>query len=305
LGVLRTFLKAKSVIAGFAFFFEALVQQETRLFPTFVSFTAHRKPLGRHTSYLLTKKPIFTMTSVQKMSVKTCALLPLLFAFCINLQAQHDHKKESTDKPAVHGMLILGMDKIYTSHLPMFHAPHDYQIILEVELDNAAKKTFLKDQAKHPEHTTYTIEPERFVLPDMVENPKPFKANLYRGHFERGGTKIISNATIKITRTVYFKKFIPGEAKSVSSDFILFGDGPARFLAHRISNKPDFEQIIQVQVPPAAFVRKEKLATIALDPTANVPIGVSGGEITVDDNGKKQSIVLLKQLYLEFGDLKE
>jgi hypothetical protein len=36
------------------------------------------------------------------------------------------------DQPAVHGMLLVGEETLYLSHLPMFHSPHNYQVILEV-----------------------------------------------------------------------------------------------------------------------------------------------------------------------------
>src|SRR3569623_786421 len=32
--------------------------------------------------------------------------------------------KPSTDKPSDHGMLVVGSDSVYLSHLPMFHSPH-------------------------------------------------------------------------------------------------------------------------------------------------------------------------------------
>ena len=36
-------------------------------------------------------------------------------------------------------MLVFGTEKVYFSHLPMFHAPHDYQAVIEVELPEATK----------------------------------------------------------------------------------------------------------------------------------------------------------------------
>jgi hypothetical protein len=39
------------------------------------------------------------------------------------------------DAPAVHGMVLFGgKQAAYVSHLPMFHAPHDRQLILKVAL---------------------------------------------------------------------------------------------------------------------------------------------------------------------------
>jgi hypothetical protein len=72
-----------------------------------------------------------------------------------------------------------------------------------------------------------------------------------------------------------------------------------QFLAHQISNKPDFEQIIEVKTNVNTFLKNEKFAILNLDKTQNNPIGVSGNALKVDE----KSIFLLKQLYIEFGDL--
>jgi hypothetical protein len=124
----------------------------------------------------------------------------IFFLFCCTIisKAQHIQHTMSNDKPSTHGMLLVGSEKIYASHLPMFHSPHNYQIILELELSKMDKQKYVIDKNKNLNYTTYTIEPETFVLPDMVNLPRPFKVNLYRGHFERGGIQILKNVTVKI-----------------------------------------------------------------------------------------------------------
>jgi hypothetical protein len=212
--------------------------------------------------------------------------------------AQHGHDVVASDKPSTHGMLIFGKEKIYASHLPLFHTPHDYQIILELELTAADKKKFIADQQQHPEFTTYTIEPEKFVLPDMIAKPRPFTINIYRGHFERGGTVIMKQVTVTIKQVIYFKKFNSTDAKDADAKYILFGNSKEKFAVHRISNKPDFEQIIMVQTNNAA---PQKFETIICS-EKNAPLGVSGNTIETAD---KRKLTLLKQLYLEFDDLKD
>jgi hypothetical protein len=223
----------------------------------------------------------------------------ILFAFIsANTFAQHDHSAMVTDKASTHGMLIFGTDKIYASHLPMFRTPHNYQIIIELTLDKTAKQKFIADQKLHPEYTTYTIEPEKFVLPDMINAKRSFKANVYRGHFERGGIKIADSINIKITNIVYFKKFDSTAAKHTEANFLVFGTSKEQFAIHQISNKPDFEQILQVKTSIA------KLETVSFS-TINNSVGVSSNTITVKINNKDVVVTLLKQLYLEFDDLKE
>ena len=40
----------------------------------------------------------------------------------------------AADEPATHGMLLFGQNQTYASHLPMFHTPHDYQLIMKIKL---------------------------------------------------------------------------------------------------------------------------------------------------------------------------
>src|SRR5262249_46637739 len=96
--------------------------------------------------------------------------------------------EDAGDKPAIHGMLMVGSKQIYLSHLLMFRSPHDYQAILEVDLGQPGNSAYLEDRNNHPLEKIYTLEPqERFVLPAMIQNPRDFSAKIYRGHFERGG----------------------------------------------------------------------------------------------------------------------
>jgi hypothetical protein len=224
----------------------------------------------------------------------------LLFVITFQINAQHENHKMSADKPSTHGMLLFGTEKIYASHLPMFHSPHNYQIILELELSKQDKQKYVSDKNKNTNYTTYTIEPEKFVLPDMIDNPKPFKVNLYRGHFERGGVEILKNITVKIMNVVYFKKFNTEESKSKTSDFILFGNDKEQFLAHEITNKPDFEQIIEIKTNLVNSIKNEKYGIVTLNSSENNPIEINSNEVLVN----QKPIILLKQLYLEFDDLK-
>jgi hypothetical protein len=227
---------------------------------------------------------------------KTLYLVLIIVCFALNLNAQPPHGSMSSDKPSGHGMLIFGTEKVYASHLPLFRTPHNYQIILELELDKTAKQKFISDQKLHPEFTTYTIDPEKFVLPDKIESKGSFKANLYRGHFERGGTKIADSIQIKIASVIYLKKFNEAETKPVQSTYLLFGNTKEQFAVHQITNKPDFEQIILVKTTLG-----RNLFEPAIFADSNSPVGISGNTISVGTN----SVVLLKQIYLEFDDLKD
>jgi hypothetical protein len=228
----------------------------------------------------------------------------ILISFFTFANAQEHHEKSTQDKPSTHGMLVFGKEKIYASHLPMFHSPHDYQIILELEFDKTTQTLFVTDQENNPEYSTYTIEPEKFVLPEMIHNPKPFKANLYRGHFERGGTKIASDINITIKTVIYYDKFNTNKARTAANTFISFGNEKENFIAHQISNKPDFDQIIQIKKANNILLENKKYEQIIVNKADNSPIGVGGNDMEVTNNSNLYTITLLRQLYLEFDDLK-
>ena len=213
----------------------------------------------------------------------------ILLIMSVRTTAQHN-MSSLPDKAAIHGMLIFGTQKIYASHLPLFHPPHDYQIILELQLDDLAKQKFITDQQNHPEYTTYTIEPEKFILPEMIASPRPFKVNLYRGHFERGGVQIAADLTVQIRQVIYFKKFTTAETRDAVAGFIVFGDNKERFAVHRISNKPDFEQIIQVKTE-GELLTADKYKLLTVVEAGNTPVGVSGNIIKMKDVNNSVNVV--------------
>lgn len=248
-----------------------------------------KKSYTLRTSYICPKK---------KQHMKSFTFLILLFFGFTHAQ----HHAAQQDKPATHGMLLMGTTVIYASHLPMFHSPHDYQIIVALELDAKTKQLFIEDQVQHPHYSCYTLEPEKFVLPEMMAQPRPFKANLYRGHFERGGTKIATDVVVSIQKVLYSSKFAPKATPTENGDFILFGNEKEQFLAHKITKSPAFDQVIQVTT--SLPWKNNSHYVVSGFSNEKKPLGVSSNTIEAKMDQNTISLVLLRQLYLEFEDLK-
>ena len=216
------------------------------------------------------------------------------------------------DRPAIHGMLIFGKDTIYLSHLPMFHQPHDYQVIVEATLETSGQQIYLQDRASHPEQLIYTIEPlEKFVLPDEMQNLKSFQATLFRGHFERGGVPIAENITIKVSSVVYFNHFDPQATKPNTLTYLLFGHPGEQYLAHWIVAKPDFDQIAAVEFgsPQNQALRSKQPYCFALQNghADDKPLEGADASIQVSDGSSSSVLHLIsfKEIYLEFDDLSD
>lgn len=221
--------------------------------------------------------------------------------------AQH-HSTGAPDKPSVHGMLFFGGVKspgIYISHLPIFHTPHDYQVLAEIEIPDDVRSVYRKSLKANPRQTVYTLVPEVFVLPEMLASPRPFKAELYAGHFERGGKTISEKFTVNFKRIIYQKKFEPQKKRSESASYLVFGDAAAQYAAHCITAKPDFDHILTLKnVPIAAEAFKTHNYLHCTVSQKNIPLKGSNFKAVSDVEPTKMLLKVDKSLYLEFDDLK-
>lgn len=151
------------------------------------------------------------------------------------------------DAPATHGMLLFGDKVTYASHLPMFHKPHDYQLIMKLSLVDASQSDALKiyELAKTKGETLFTIVPETMDLTLIMDgSKKTFSALLYQGHFERGGAKL-GPIAINVDKIIFSKKLNPSEAEE-TLDYLIFGEQSEYFAAHIIKGKPSFDMILKV-----------------------------------------------------------
>ena len=109
----------------------------------------------------------------------------------------------------------------------------------------------------------YTLVPrEHFVLSRLFsDNPetllRSFPGRVFRGHFERDGTLLepLANVEVVVRRVVYAEEIglQAGPAGSNGLDYIVFGQASELFLAHRITQPPDFDQLLGVKLTGHEF----------------------------------------------------
>jgi hypothetical protein len=175
-----------------------------------------------------------------------------------NMNEHHMHH-EQQEPP--HNMMVVGEKSIFLSHLPMFMAPHNFQVILEATFTSGGKniqEIYTKDRQSHRETKMYSLMPEEsFKLPSLFTPNPPsrnsFKATIFRGHLERGGEKIpgLTNIDVNVKRVVYAQQLGRGFDKSDKLTYLLFGSGQELFLAHVIAKAPDFDQLLSVKISNA------------------------------------------------------
>jgi hypothetical protein len=210
----------------------------------------------------------------------------------------------------VHGMALFGdHDGLYASHLPMFHRPHNFQVLLKIRLANASQDQMLRaDLAAKP--TLYTIAPARFDLerlsPNHADPLQEFTADVYTGHFERGGKLALSQVQIIVQEVPLYHelKLVPA-LKNAEQTMLVLG----RFAIKKIDSQPDCDWLVRIEYP----AQKSK-ALMPMPNQLSLPNTTLGGANCKPDEdalsgalalfiaAPKQSIKL-QTLYFETGDL--
>jgi hypothetical protein len=179
-------------------------------------------------------------------------------------------------------MLLFGDKVTYASHLPMFHSPHDYQVLLKLRLADkpGANTVALYEEAKKSSTGYFTLVPEPMDLTQIISGSrKTFFAAIYVGHFERGG-KALGAVQVSVAEVTYVDK-LNGEKLPDGNRYMVFGEAGEYFAMHLIMGRPNFDAIVKTS---QAFQLKDDtcrgracLAPVkALVPDSSLPLVVAG-----------------------------
>jgi hypothetical protein len=173
----------------------------------------------------------------------------ILTALVLSLATVQAEAQPGTEEPGMHGMLVLGSETLYASHLPMFMDQHRYQGIWEISFGEKGDKVYRAERAR-PENAKliFTLNPlELFRLPELTQTRKSFRADVFLGHFERPGHKrILQDVKVTLRQQVHWHPFRNSHERPEPLTYLLFGKGDELFLAHWISLAPNFDQIVSV-----------------------------------------------------------
>ncbi len=147
-----------------------------------------------------------------------------------------------------HGMALFGgTDGLYASHLPMFHAPHDYQVVLQIRLSDPAQDRALRERLDS-KTALWTISPEKFEIDRLapgVANPlTQFRADLVLGHFEQGGKPQLVGVTAIVDKVLVFRQLSPALRQAKQIRYLRIG---RHFLLKEVDSRPDFDHIVLVK----------------------------------------------------------
>jgi hypothetical protein len=202
-------------------------------------------------------------------------------------------------------MLLFGNEEVYLSHLPMFHKPHDYQVILKVDLPASVNKAYLEDRKKNPKQKIYTFVPKSFVLPTLKDKPFALEGSIYRGHFERGGTEILKSVKTGLPKILEFKKLDPTATLSAPA-YYLVGSPTRYFMIHSIVGRPNFDHVAEVTFNGNDPEDKAKTGILKMEfldeKSDQVMEKASSNRVTINSSTTSE-IADIQTLYLERDEL--
>lgn len=197
-----------------------------------------------------------------------------------------------------HGMLLFGgRDGLFASHLPMYHPPHDTQVVLRIRFVDTGIERELGDTLA-AEPAVWTLVPERFDLLRLAPNASrpigELRVDVVEGHFERGGTRRHAGVLLTVESVPLFRRLDPTLRAPNQLDYLRIAASPSaaeQFLLLRIDARPGADQLLAAP-------------GVVLPTRLTLP---ASGELAASAQAIETALgggLDLREIYLETGDLR-
>ena len=169
--------------------------------------------------------------------------------------AEDEAKKLPPLDPAymgVHGMVLVNQgSSIYASHLPLYKKPHNVQLLYKLDNKDLAILQTVRDSQ------LITIKPKPFNLQRLMRGEKMvIQADLYAGHFERGGMLVYENIPLSFDKQLYVRTFDDIKPSSTKQEYdVVSLRQNYKIYIHRIQQAPSFDHILGVDLEAGCLGR--------------------------------------------------
>ncbi len=141
----------------------------------------------------------------------------------------------------IHGMLVFNQgSSLFASHFALYRKPHNAQIIYKLEAKDPSLVFLVRDA------DMVTIKPQKFNLQRLIRGEElTIKADVYIGHFERGGSKTYEQVELTFTKQVYVRMLedLGSPVSKQTYEKVDIGKG-ALLLVHQIQGEPSYDHLI-------------------------------------------------------------
>ena len=174
----------------------------------------------------------------------------------VSLQAEETEEVKPKPKPldpSYHGMhpmaLVSKGSTIFAVNMTGYRPPHDLQIVYQIKNPDVAFVNLVKDAQ------LVTIKPERFNIQRLLRGDElTLTADVYMGHFDRGGSLFYANRTIEFTDKLYSRKMKGLEPSSQWQEYDYIDlTSDERLYIHKIQKAPSYSHLIHVDMTGACL----------------------------------------------------
>ncbi|WP_157110217.1 hypothetical protein [Nocardia anaemiae] len=255
-----------------------------------------------------------------------------MFTKTARYTARYAGPYRSAPTVGTHGMVVFGTGTdCYFSHRPTFFSPFDFQVLLDIELDERGSRALGADRRTRF-RGGHAFEPVDLSLADLdprTDQPRTtFRGNLVRGHLDRRGIVIARDVVATVRNVVSFTQLDPHRLRTAELlTHLCFGRAGKMYVAHRIVRRPSFDQIVSARLIPGTVTDllgaplSVDVGELVFDQAQPIILGqrdfagqrLRVGEIAVaafhatDTAGGEQGflvdLAVERQLYLEVADL--
>lgn len=165
----------------------------------------------------------------------------------------YEEKEQLPLDPAyvgIHGMVLVAhASRIYASHLPLYHKPHDVQLVYKIESKEIPFLNLIRDA------DLVTIKPREFNLQRLIRGEKmTIVADVYRGHFERESELIFKDKAIVFEKQLYVRELKDLAKPSLWQEYDVINVGKTeRIYIHKIAQPPSFDHLLLVDLEGACL----------------------------------------------------
>ena len=141
----------------------------------------------------------------------------------------------------VHGMVLVSKaSTLYAYHMPTYSKPHDAQILYKVGSKMPAVTYLVKDAEM------VTIKPQPFNLQRLMRGERlKIVADVYMGHFERGGMLTYEKVELSFDEQLYVRMLNDIEKSSIRQKYDSVSVGTKeRILIHQLTEAPSFDHLV-------------------------------------------------------------
>lgn len=190
---------------------------------------------------------------------------PVMPALGSDEHGEHHVEDEIDATPHQHAFFFVGTEQLFLVHMGnMWMAPHRYQMVLEILVDDEVKRRILDVQKQNPNawHIIGNEASHKFTIPELaLLVGGTFTASLWKEfpstpppegeHWPWANEEpVLSKFPITVKRVVYFRALDFNMMFPETATYFMFGAGLESHLCHLFTRQPDYDHVLSLERAP-------------------------------------------------------